>query len=337
MLRRWKGATPGRPSRWDPPWEQPAAPTTPDRPPDWWSRRRNLAWVARRSRRWEPTFGPSGAPAPLISRARRIALAVTRRGHRWDAPPPGPSQPGWVRSRRPVASGRRGRRFDPPWGQAVETAPAWVAPIIQAAKRLAGRPVRRGDRFDPPWGQAVQTPPPWAPPQIRAARRPSGQPRRGDRFDLPAYGAALMPQFRSRRGRLWWGRWRGRRFEPTFALAPVPARVLRGRRLAWVPLRGSRFDPPWTAAAPQVQEGPPPFLRARRRAVALAVYGSRWNPPWAGAGIAPPPANVFSQLYDQHAGAVASDADSVPGQTSTDPVEQGAIEYHPHQLPGGIT
>ena len=48
-------------------------------------------------------------------------------------------------------------------------------------------------------------------------------------------------------------------------------------------------------------------------------------------------ANVFSQLYDQHGGAVTYDADTVPGQTATGPAEGGAIEYHSPQIPGGIT
>ncbi len=348
MSRRWRGVNPGRPSRWDPPWIAAIAPAAPDRSPDWLFRRRVQGWVRRRTGWFDPPWTTPAAVTPppptTISRVRRQPALVVRRGRHWDAPASvGVERGGWLRSRRPSvparrgdrfdppwvtqplpdrirsrrtrATIRRGRRFEPPWGQVVETAPMWIAPIVRAGLRLAGRPVRRGDRFDPPWGQAVQENPPWTSPQIRAARRPSVRPARGDRFEIAGLATAPMPQFRSRRRRLWWGGWRSRYWAVPFGTAgSVPRLLVRSRRrIGSYVIRGGRFDPPWTVV-PQVQEGPPLWVRSKRRAAAWKVYGSRWNPPWAGlAGVIEQP--NYSVLPPTVAGAVTTHSSAIVGET----------------------
>lgn len=253
----------------------------------------------------------------------------------------------WHRRWRGVTP-RRGQRWSPPWPFVEAPAPPEVPARFIRARRRAALPARRGASWVPPPEEAAAPQAPERPAEFIRARQRRGQTaRRGQRFEPPwptaeapappEWTPVFLAPWRPRPAVTRRGAW----FAPPWLPPPWTPAFLRSRPRRPPSLRRRHLcEPPWvTAEPPAPGEFLPPRLAARRRPPALPVRRpSRFDPPWPFVEAPPAPApNVFSQLYDQHGGAVAYDADAVPGQTSPEPVEAGAIEYHSPQIPGGVT
>jgi hypothetical protein len=329
MSRRWRGHLARRGKFFEPPWPQitPAAPAwIPEQIQQAGQSSRRLG-RSRSGQFAEPpwpqvvTAAPTWVPG-LVDQAgsRPRWAALIRRGRFWGTPAtvgaPGTVQwPG--RAVRRVPSVRRGDRFDPPWPPVVQAPSVWTPPIIQAIRRLAGRPVRRGQHFEPPWPQIAQAPPPPAIPQTIRPRVRLPFVRRGQFNEppWPAIAAPTPPAFVPRllaTHRPQPGTPRRGRF-PTVPLGQgqPPAFVcIRRRGFGVRSRRGRLFDPPWPPPQPSVWRPGP--VRARRRAPAvLARRGQFVEPPWPAIIITTPVprwvegASGGSSINDASGGGVA--------------------------------